>query len=275
LSYYFCPCQILSTHSHTPKPFLIPLLYRPHHRENKSFIALFIWNSYLSLPLFLSVDLYSTTATTPLFPSNSNMANALNPDAPAFISSQHKTVPYGPLELSPFANPNPNLTFSSYPIYFQVQTPHGTSTICAYSSPQSIPYQYWSFPLYCSSTTYQLILPPCSPPAPPTVSTCSIQDLDESTGATTEGEIVETPPSMTRSTVVLNRRRVQARKGERSVMRAPRYPEQRGRAAVKVPHQLYEISEDANSELGGKTTLMIKNLPSKFRQVSLSVCCHF
>lgn len=199
------------------------------------------------------------------------MANSLNPDAPIFISSRYSAIPPAPLQPSPVSNPNPSLSYSSHPFYLQIQqAPRGTSNVYTYQPPQYLSYQCFSFPRYYYSTTYQLISPPCAPAVPPSVPTCSIEELDENLdrGKTNADDQMAVVEPMSR-TMVLNRRRIRASKEERSMVRVPNYQEQRRRTAVKVSHRNYEINGDANLEWGGKTTLMIKNLPSKFWQVSI------
>lgn len=174
---------------------------------------------------------------------------ALNPSAPSFMPSHRNTVPSVTL-IGPGPNPNPYLSYYPYPVYLQIQ-------------PQYISYQCFSFPSYCA--TFQLISPPCTPALPP-VPGCSIQEQDENLGPEISSgyhEMVE--PKPTANTSVVNCRRTRAPMSELTVMHAPRCLEPRRRSSVKVSNRKYQIREDADFELGWKTTLMIKNIPGKFR----------
>ncbi|KAF3325001.1 Protein MEI2-like 6 [Carex littledalei] len=160
----------------------------------------------------------------------------LNHEARSFFPSRRNTLPSATLYISPPQNPNPFLSYYNYPFY------------------QYFTYQYFSFPLY---STFQLVSPPCTPTLPPSVPRCSIEELDESLGSeksSAEEEMVVPKPIASTSVVKCRR------------TRAPRCQEPRRGSSVKVSHRMYEIREDADLEMEGKTTLMIKNIPGKFRQ---------
>ncbi|KAF3324999.1 Protein MEI2-like 6 [Carex littledalei] len=180
---------------------------------------------------------------------------ALNPSAPSFIPSHRNTVPSDPPLISPDQNPNPYLSYYPYPVYLQIPS-------------QYTSYQYSSFPSYCA--IFQLISPPCQPALCPSVPRCSIEELDENLGpeiSSADHGIVDPKPMA--NTSVVNCRITRAPVSELTVMRAPRCQLARRRSSVKVSHRKYQISVDADFEMGWKTTLMIKNIPGKFRQGSL------
>lgn len=170
----------------------------------------------------------------------------LNHEAQSFFPSRRNTLPSATPYISPPQNPNP------FPISY-------------YNDPfyQYFSYQCFSFPLYA---TFQLVSPPCTPTLPLSAPRCSIEELDESPGSekSSADEEMVVPKAMACTPVVKCRR-----------TRALRCQEPRGKYSVKVSHSMYEIREDVDFLMEGKTTLMIKNIPGKFRQVLSSVCCHF
>ncbi|KAF3325000.1 Protein MEI2-like 6 [Carex littledalei] len=174
------------------------------------------------------------------------MSIALNPAAPIFIPRPN-TVLSATLLISPGQNPNPYLSWPYDPFYLQIP-------------PQYFSYQYISSPRYL--TTFQLVSAPCTLALSPSVPRCSIQERDENLGteiSSAGDEMVELKPMA--NTSVVNCRRTRAHISEVTVVRASRCQEPRRRPSAKVSHRKYEIRKDADFEKGGKTTLMIKNIP--------------